>query len=132
MKKIVLLLLIVITFASCESSDTDYIVGNWKVKSVTTDGVTTEVLDFCDGNSSFKFHAGGRFQSLGALTTPEGESCMFDWANKWTKSDDYYFIHEAYPDIEQPVVLGKLTKINQDSMRLEGNQINVSKILVRQ
>ena len=136
MKKIVTLLLIVIAFSACESSSTnDYIVGKWKVKSYTINGTTSEVLDECDANSSFVFSSNGRFQSVGRQANQDGENCMFSWANNWKKENNYYFVCESYPDLAEPSIHAKLTKINNDSILVEyiSNQdINLKKILVRQ
>lgn len=133
MKRFGFFVLIVSMFSACgNSSDGDYIIGNWKVKSITVNGVTTETLDECDANSSYKFSANGRFQSLGAYANQDGEFCLFSGANKWLKINDYYTVNESYPDLEQPVVHGKLTKVGKDSLRAVGNDPNITRILVRQ
>ena len=133
MKKVVLLLLIAISFSGCENNDDDSIIGFWKIRSTKVGDVEDSNLSECDLLQEFDFYGGNHDNDFraGYIVTPEGHICDFLFpADKWQKSSNgVYHITDLSGNIISEVV-----KVNKNTImfqNIQGHAANYKKILVR-
>lgn len=131
MKKILALLLIMISFSGCENDDTDFIVGNWKVIKVMNDTTVYTTLTECDQTIVFHFEKNKDIRGMGPSVSSEGEICMFTGSvYKWNKINNGYVVTNP-----GGLVISEVAKVSKDTImfhNLDGYPSDFKKILVRQ
>lgn len=132
MKKVLLLLLLSISFSGCENDDTDYIVGEWKVEKVLVDNAFTSAgLIECDLNTIYIFRSDKKFLIGGPSKTSDGYLCMLLGADQWQKTDNgYNVIGSTYNYLHSEIM--KVSKDTIVMQNIDGYPTNFKKMLVRQ
>ena len=130
MKKILVLLLIVLSFSGCENDDNDSITGNWKVQSTLNGEIQSNTLDECDANIVYHFDSNKDFWKDGPEITSSGYICQPALGGTWKKISG-----TTYALMNHGAMFIEIVKVNKDTIifqNIDSYPDDFKKILVRQ